>query len=216
MSYPIDLRVFELLSSRLCHDIVGPVGAVNNGLEMLEDEELGMADDAVKLVGMSARKAAAALQFYRMAYGMAGARMGLDLSDVLDLASGKLEKNKVVVHWDRPISPEGAPDGIGKLALNIMDLAAESLPRGGDLTVDLRREGAEIVVDVHAAGQGCHLRPEVQEALVDDPSIDDLTPRSVHGYFTRTLARRLGGDLTSGAEGDSAMRFVGRAPAKGA
>src|SRR3546814_3632269 len=75
MDIKIDLRVAELLASRLCHDLVGPIGAVGNGLELLGDEEFGMADDAMKLTTSSARQASHILQFFRLAYGMAGACM---------------------------------------------------------------------------------------------------------------------------------------------
>ncbi len=77
MDVQIDLRVAELLASRLCHDLVGPIGAVNNGMELLEDSDLDMAQDAVRLAGNSAEHASTLLQFFRLAYGMAGSRQGV-------------------------------------------------------------------------------------------------------------------------------------------
>src|SRR3546814_1407714 len=82
MDIKIDRRVAELLAARLCHDLVGPIGAVGNGLELLGDEEFGMADDAMKLTTSSARQASHILQFFRLAYGMAGARVGADYSAI--------------------------------------------------------------------------------------------------------------------------------------
>src|SRR3546814_21091256 len=91
MDIKIDRRVAELLASRLCHDLVGPIGAVGNGLELLGDEEFGMADDAMKLTTSSARQASHIMQFCRLAYGMAGARVGADYSAIRDLSAALLE-----------------------------------------------------------------------------------------------------------------------------
>jgi histidine phosphotransferase ChpT len=72
MSDSIDLRVVELLAARLCHDLIGPVAAIGNGAELLADEEPDFLQDAIALVGESARKANRRLQFYRFAYGFSG------------------------------------------------------------------------------------------------------------------------------------------------
>src|SRR3546814_14984721 len=103
MDIKIDLRVAELLASRLCHDLVGPIGAVGNGLELLGDEEFGMADDAMKLTTSSARQASPILQFFRLAYGMAGARVGPAYSPIRDLRAALLGPSR-----PQPDRPAGA------------------------------------------------------------------------------------------------------------
>src|SRR4051812_40758706 len=75
MSRPIDLRVLELLAARLCHDLIGPVSAIGNGVELLSEDDPEFLSEAVALVGDSARKANARLQFYRFAYGFGGGGM---------------------------------------------------------------------------------------------------------------------------------------------
>src|SRR3546814_11154112 len=92
MDIKIDLRVAELLASRLCHDLVGPIGAVGNGLGLLGEEEFGMADDAMKLTPSSERQASPILQFFRLAYGMAGARVGADYSAIRTSSGALWEK----------------------------------------------------------------------------------------------------------------------------
>ncbi len=99
MAFQIDMRVAELLASRLCHDLVGPIGAVNNGMELLEDEDLGMSEDAIQLSASSARQAANLLQFYRLAYGMAGGRIGGDFGALQELAAGFLASTKTTLDW---------------------------------------------------------------------------------------------------------------------
>ncbi len=195
MTFNIDLHVLELVASRLCHDVVGPIGAINNGLEMLEDEDFGMADDALALIGKSAKQAANALQFFRLAYGMAGARVGSDLSELRGIAQNYLGHGKIELDWASVSMPDSVPDGAGKLLLNIIALAEEALVRGGTITVHPVTDTDEVRLVVTAQGVGCGLRDESREALADGVAIEDLTPRSVHGYFTRQLAQRLEGDL---------------------
>jgi len=196
MDVQLDLRVTELLASRLCHDLVGPVGAVNNGMELIEDEDPGMIDDALKLAASSARQAANTLQFYRLAYGMAGARVGGDMSELRAIAAGYLGSGKVALDWSVQTGPAGAPDGLGKLVLNLVALAVEGLPKGGTVAVVVGPGPAGMQASVTAAGAGARLREESVPALRPDVPVADLTPRNVQGYFTRVLARRMGGDLT--------------------
>lgn len=207
MAFLIDMRVAELLASRLCHDLVGPIGAVNNGMELMEDEELGMSDDALGLAAKSARQAASILQFYRLAYGMAGGRVGDDLSDLQELAAGFLASSKTALDWTIRQPPADTPDGLGKLLLNMIGLAEEALPRGGTLSVSLLEGPAGLDASVTATGAGAKIREESRPALADEVAIEELTPRNVQGYFTRLLAQRMGSDLTIDSPGSDSLRF---------
>ena len=112
MDLTIDIRVAELLASRLCHDLVGPIGAVNNGIELMQDDSFGMADDALSLAAKSADQASNILQFFRLAYGMAGHRQGSDFGPVRDLVAGFLSHSKAELDWSSGAIPEGTPDGL--------------------------------------------------------------------------------------------------------
>lgn len=208
MGFQIDLQVAELLASRLCHDLVGPIGAVNNGMELLEDEDLGMADDAVGLAAQSARQAANILQYYRLAYGMAGGRIGGDLNALRELAAGYLAAGKIDLDWNARLPDGDAPDGLGKILLNLVALAKEMLPRGGTLRVALLNEGGRLSAVVSAEGAGAAIREETAPGLAPDAAVEDLTPRNVHAYFTRTLARRLGSDLEVDSSAENRVRFA--------
>jgi histidine phosphotransferase ChpT len=196
MDVQIDLRVAELLASRLCHDLVGPIGAVNNGMELIEDEDPGMIDEALKLAANSAQQAANTLQFFRLAYGMAGGRVGGDLSELRDLVTRYLNSSKTTLEWSVQSNPTGAPEGLAKLLLNMVALAAEVLPKGGALSVDVSPGAAGLGVSVTATGPGAKVREETEPALRPDVLVGELTPRNVQGYFTRILAGRSGGKLT--------------------
>lgn len=212
MTVKIDLQVAELLASRLCHDLVGPIGAVNNGMELLADEAFDMAQEAVQLTGKSAEQAATALQFFRLAYGMAGNRQGSDLAPLRDLASRYLEHTKAELDWPAEPAPDGTPEACGKLLLNLIELAGSALPRGGTIGVSLSRGASGIDAEVKAVGADARLRDEDQAALADEVDMEELTPRNVHGYFTRLLARRLGGDLRVEAAGPGYLRFIATIP----
>lgn len=195
-SISIDLRVAELLASRICHDLVGPVSAVNNGMELLQEEMTpGEAADAVRLASDSAAQSAAVLQFYRLAFGMAGSREPPSATELRRVAEAFLARGKVRLDWPETPLPGNAPHDTGKLLLNMLALGVEGLPRGGTLALSAAAVGAGIEARVAASGERAGLREESQAALSDDVPIEELTPRNVQGYFAALLARRLGGRL---------------------
>jgi histidine phosphotransferase ChpT len=208
MELKIDMRVAELLASRLCHDLVGPIGAVGNGMELMMDESFGMADDAMALAAKSAEQASTLLQFYRLAYGMAGRRHGGDLGPVRTLAASFLTHSKTELDWPAEPAPEGLPDGTVKMLLNLIALAAEALPRGGTVGVAVSRGGGGLRLEVTAVGADAGLREETRAGMAEDAAVDDLTPRNVHGHFTQQLAKRLGGRLADEVIGRGALKLT--------
>ncbi|SDF55874.1 histidine phosphotransferase ChpT [Limimonas halophila] len=214
MSVPIDLRVAELLASRLCHDLVGPVGAVNNGMELLADDPDGddMAD-AVSLAQTSARRAADVLQFYRAAYGRAGDEMDGQPGRVADVGEPFATLHKCRAEWDLQGLRRAPVAGSAKLVLNMLALGVELLPRGGRVTA-AAEPGETLVVRVTARGQGAALRGEARAALDTDADPASLSPRAVHAHFTAVLAHRAGGRLTVD-EGVDEIGLAAALPAAG-
>ena len=144
MSGPIALEGLDLaalLCSRVCHDLISPVGAIANGLEVMEegkDEETSKF--AMDLIKKSARTASAKLQFCRIAFGAAGsAGAQIDTGDAEKVTRGLMEDEKTKVAWNLP-RVLLAKNRV-KLLLNMMLLAAQAIPRGGQLTVDPVGEG---------------------------------------------------------------------------
>lgn len=211
MNVSVDLRVAELLASRLCHDLVGPIGAVSNGMELMADEEFGMADDALALATNSASQATQLLQFYRLAYGMAGSRQGSDLTPLADLAKGYLLHKKAQLDWPSDQRPGDLPDGAGKLILNMIALGVEALPRGGTIGVSVAN-GPGGGLEVKAVGSDAALREDAASSLAESVQVDDLTPRNVHGYFTRVVAQRLGATLQVEQVGPGFVRISAKLP----
>jgi len=186
------LELAALLSSRLCHDLVGPIGAVHNGLEILADEtDAEMRRRAIELTGQSATEAARRLQFYRLAFGSArrdGASLGLDKAR--DAARGLFEAGKITLDWpDAYLGSELTNDqAVVKLLLNMIVVGAEALARGGTLSVSLSREDSRLRLLVVASGPGANLSEETRMLLAGSEDPDAVNARSVQPFFTARLA----------------------------
>ncbi|WP_430472932.1 histidine phosphotransferase family protein [Thalassospira lucentensis] len=182
----LEMTLIELISSRICHDLVGPVGAVNAGAELMGED--GVADDeALALMRKSGLEAARRLQLFRLAFGRAG--NSVDTQSMRTAARQTYDaEGKVSLDW--PNLPFDAAHG--RVVLNMVMLAREALPFGGGITVT-HDSGSTTVL---AEGKRAALRPEVMTVLEKDVSADVLDPRTVHGFFVRNLAYRTGGALS--------------------
>ncbi|TAH35435.1 MAG: hypothetical protein EYC62_04375 [Alphaproteobacteria bacterium] len=192
----LDFRVVELLFSRMCHDLVGPVGAAVNGVELLEEFGGEMADEAITLLGSSARVASRRLRVYRVAYGMAAGAAISSLGDLRSLIAEFLDGGKIVLEWpDNKMPAVHVGRNAIKCILNMSICAAETLPRGGTLHVGVEQAGADMVVTMQAKGQGARLAEGVGEAMGMSVSSERLDPRTVHSYFTAVIAKHAGSGL---------------------
>src|SRR5436305_2568499 len=180
MSQAVDLRVVELLAARLCHDLIGPVAAIGNGAELLADEEPDFVEDAVALVGESARKANRRLQFYRFAYGFTGGELAGLPPD--RLVSALFEESAVTC--DYPEGVRGLPVDWQKLACNMAAIGGEALPRGGSLILDV--EGGAPRLD--GKGEGTGPTEPVRSALALAMPVEELSSRTAGAYLTGLVA----------------------------
>ncbi len=192
-------RIAEMLMSRMAHELAGPVGAIANGVEFMQEVEEGSAD-AVDLIADSARRAAGRLQFYRLAYGGAG-RSTADETVFLDAARGFVNEGGVDLSWPSGSSVDliERPGG-GKLLLLVIEIARGALLRGG--TVDI--EGLPGMVQVAAEGPKPTLADEIRNNFTSTEPIDgvDVTARSVHCLYARLLAEEAGVRLALAQEGE--------------
>ena len=201
----LTFEVMDLLCSRLCHDLISPVGAINNGVELIEDLGDDMVDEAMGLIAQSGRRAAGRLRCFRLCYGAAGSQAAVGMDEVRDIADGYLEDGKVTLDWGVPgdLGPEGPPAGTVKVLLNLVVLADEALSQGGRIAVAAETGGGGRVLTISAEGPNAGLR-ENQDAALDGTLADDaLGARTVHAYVTGLFARRFGMTVDhSTVEGD--------------
>ncbi|HUK60717.1 MAG TPA: histidine phosphotransferase family protein [Stellaceae bacterium] len=195
MGVVVDFRVLELLCGRLCHDLISPVGAVNNGIELLDEDDPEFVKEAMALIGQSAKKAGQRLQFYRFAYGTAGTgASGAATVDARECAMALLEGGKVRCEWDASVSRLPLP--WQRLACNLVLVAADALPRGGKIAVTAAA-GAPPSLEIVAEGDSVNLSDEQRAALAATPSVtaDTLSARNVHAFYTNRLAEQIGAVL---------------------
>lgn len=202
-----ELRLVELIAARISHDLVGPVGATVNGVELLADGEA--ADpEVVRLIGHSARQASRRLQVFRAVYGTAGALpAGAPLAAAGALLAGMLDGEKVVAApWPSDAAVEAAAGRSGaRVALLAAYLLVEALPRGGEIRIAAGLADGGVRIDLAAAGTGARLFEEVHAALQGKVSVDDLTAKAAPAEMLRRLAAGLGGTLAVAADKDKLM-----------
>ena len=178
-----------LLCSRVCHDIISPVGAINNGLELLD--EGGADQDAMNLIRISARNASARLQFARIAFGAAGsAGMLIDTGDAEAVATAFLRNEKPDFVWNgrRALMPKNKV----KLLLNLILIANAAIPRGGKITVDLENPETEPKFTLTAAGPMVRVPPKFLELHSGHKPEEPIDAHAVQPYYTLLLAREAG------------------------
>ena len=190
-----DLDLAALVSSRICHDIINPVSAISNGLEMLsEDPDADMREASMDLIRKSAAQASAKLQFARLAFGAAGSASAvIDTRDAERAARafvGCSEKHGLV--WEGPALI--LPKNKVKLLLNLVALGFAALPRGGSLRAGLFGDEPDVAFTVTATGRAAKLNEAVL-ALLGGEALPEIDSHAIQPYYAARLAKAAGMSL---------------------
>jgi histidine phosphotransferase ChpT len=190
-----DLELAALISSRICHDVISPVGAIANGLEMLgEEQDESMREQTMDLIRKSARQASAKLQFARLAFGAAGsAGAEIDLRDAERVARDFVQGGKHTLSWQG--APVTLPKNKVKLLLNLLALGVVALPRGGMVNVQIKGEGPQVAFRVLAQGEPARLSEQVT-ALLAGANGMVLDAHSIQPYYAGRVAAVAGMTVT--------------------
>jgi histidine phosphotransferase ChpT len=196
------LDLAALLCSRVCHDLISPVGAIVNGIEVLdEDKDEETRTFALALIKKSARQASAKLQFCRLAFGAAGsAGAQIELRDAEKVARGLLEDDKVKIVWNLP--PEFKPKNEVKLLLNMLIVAVAAIPRGGTLAVDPIPDAIGFCIT--ASGLNARVNQVTMDLLVGSPT-HSVDAHGIQPFYTGILARDCGLAVTAASEGETVV-----------
>lgn len=199
------LDLAALLCSRVCHDLISPVGAIVNGLEVLaEDKDAETQAFALELIKKSANTASAKLQFCRIAFGAAGsAGSQIDTGDAEKISRGFLEDEKTKLAWNLPRILL-AKNRV-KLLLNMLLIAGQTIPRGGQLTVDPIGEGDTMGIKVMAAGTNAKILATVPPLLAGEGGPDGLDAHRIQPFYAHLLAQACGLKASIGMEGDAVV-----------
>lgn len=187
---PLDLAA--LLCSRVCHDVISPVGAIINGLEVLEEEASEeMRGFAIDLIKKSAEQASTRLQFCRLAFGAAGsAGASIDTGDAEKVARGLFTNERTELSWRSPSLL--MPKNKVKLILNLCLIAAAAIPRGGIIEVVIADAASATRIDVAARGANAKLAHHVPLLLAGTPESSPSSPQDVQAYYTSLVAGAAG------------------------
>jgi histidine phosphotransferase ChpT len=196
------LDLAALLCSRVCHDVISPVGAIVNGLEVLEDEsDASMRDFALDLIRKSAKQASARLQFARLAFGAAGsAGASIDLGDAEQVARGMFQDDKVQFSWSAPrlLFPKNRV----KLLLNLIVTAINAVPRGGALSVTVTGDAEQCEFVLTSKGLNARIPPHAEALLAGSPEGGTVDAHGIQTFYAGMIARAAGMAVALRLEGD--------------
>ena len=190
------LDLASLLCSRLCHDMLSPVGALSNGLELLRDErDPELRKRCMELLEQSAKASADKLKFFRLAFGAAGGfGQMVSVSEARELITALIgDSGRITLDWKVP--SEELPKAAVKTLLNLAAIGLEALVRGGTLEVgaELTAEASEIVI--RAAGPRIAFDETIGQALDGSLPLGDLSSRTAPAAMIHQLAASTGGGV---------------------
>lgn len=214
MTNPTDSIEFaSLLCSRLCHDLLSPVGALNNGLELMADEtDPEMRQRCLDLLGDSARTSANKLKFFRLAFGSAGgfgdmvppheARVAIE---GMFVATGRVK-----VGW--MVEEQMLSKLAVKVLLNLALIAGDALVRGGQLDIGAEARPGVTEIVVRGEGPKVVLDPDLRAALAGTLPVEGLASRTAAAWMVRSLVTGAGGEIALSSPGDPILLFGASIP----
>jgi len=206
----------SLLCSRLCHDLMSPVGALNNGIELMADEQdPEMRERCVELLADSARATANKLKFFRLAFGAGGG-----FADVIDANEARIAlegifgaERRIDLGW--MVAPEKLSKGAMKLLLNLALIAGDALVRGGRLDVGAETTGAGLEIAIRGEGPKVVLDAGLREMLTNGASSGDIEPRVAGAWLAQALAKESGGTIQLSEPGPEVLIIGAVVPRQG-
>ena len=202
-----------LLCSRVCHDVISPVGAIVNGLEVMDDDSDPETQEfALNLIRKSAGQASARLQFARLAFGAAGSvGASIDLGDAEQVSKSFLQDEKVQVIWEAPRLLL-AKNKV-KLVLNLLVIAAASIVRGGVIKLVLTDDGTSTAMTITAKGPNSRMPPHAVALVAGVSGTGGVDAHGIQAYYAGLIARAAGMSVELGHQDDTLTITAASIPA---
>ncbi len=199
-----------LMCSRLCHDMLSPVGALSNGLELLADEtDAEMRERCIELLEQSAKISTDKLKFFRLAFGAAGGfGEAVPVEEAQEVVAALAsDAKRVELNW--AISDATLPKPAVKVLLNLSQIALDALVRGGKLDIGAERRpsdqgGSNVEIVARATGTRIAFDETIGHALQGDLADSEITSRTAAAHMISLLAKEMGGGLQY-AKSDDAL-----------
>ena len=200
-----------LLSARICHDLISPIGALGTAIEVLDDESNAeMHDDAMGLVRLSSRQAGAKLRFLRLAFGSGGSAPGMiAVQELKSLIAGMYEGGKATITWNTAL--DGLEKNTARLLLNLAMLAVQSVPRGGEIVISATETSGATTISLAATGPKSRLDAAVEKTLAGKAPEDGFDGRTIQPFYAGMIARELKGTVTALVDGET-VTFTAHIP----
>ena len=200
-----------LLSARICHDLISPIGALGTAIEVLDDDSnVEMHEDAMGLVRLSSKQAGAKLRFLRLAFGAGGSAPGIiGVDELKSLTSDMYEGGKATISWGDCI--DGIEKNTARLLLNLVMLAVQAVPRGGDVVISATEANGATTVSLAATGPKSRLDANVEKTLAGKAPEDGFDGRTIQPFYAGMIARELKGSVTALVEGET-VNFTAHIP----
>lgn len=189
MTEALHPRVLELIASRICHDMVSPVGAISNGVELVQEMGAAAGEEAMQLIASSAEQAGIRLKVFRLCYGAGGTDKNVGFKDIRDIFVDLIGEGRVSAEFESDLGVKFSmpPRGFFKVLLNLLILAEECNRGEGKISVTALDGNKGVKVAV--VGTNAGLREGALDALEGKTAPDDLDARSVHAYVTGKFAK---------------------------
>ena len=188
-----DLRISALLCTRLCHDLIGPAGAVVNGIELLSDSPGNVDNEVLELIRHSASETTRRLKYFRVALGIPAD--DLSLAATRAIADDYFATSKIALEWSDSIMETPTPTRLVPIILNLVLCGAESLPRGGRIAIDGAPVGGGFRLLIEAAGETIKADDNALLSLSGNRDLSTLDARGLMPYMAARLVSAAGGEI---------------------
>lgn len=203
-------EIAAYLAARMCHDFISPASAIVSGLDLLEDPSAqDMREDAMNLIGASARKLADQLAFTRVAFGASASAETFDARELEKLAAGMFGHMRAELKW--AVETPAVNKTTARTLLNLAQMAGAALPTGGVAHVRAVQEGASTAIAIEAIGPRARLRPEVLSGLRGEGPGEGLHGHWVQAYYVHLFLADAGGRVFADV-GEEKVTFAATIP----
>ena len=185
-----EFKIAGLLCSKLCHDLISPVGAINNGLEFLKESNSDDFDDGHQIIADSAKLAAARLGYYRLAFGRVGDNEVMKFNIVKDQIETLSREKSLEIVWVGIENHAGSMvfERVGKLLMNFVLLISEFVPRGGRAEINLTHTTPDLNFSIKLESDKLIIKDDVLKVLQNGMKIQEVTVRNIVFFYCMTLA----------------------------
>ena len=199
------IQLTSLIASRLCHDLLSPVGGMANGIELLVDEtDPKMREQCIDLLAQGARRTATRLRFFRLAFGAAGGfDSQLPAAEIEELVRAQAAEGRdIEVQWAVSVSELSKP--AAKVLLNYALIGIDALPRGGTLAIAAEEREGSYEIAVRSEGKRIAFDKDVGRALEGEIAMNDLSAHTAPAMLVRLIAQDCGGGVQHALTPDGA------------